>query len=76
MKLTIHSTAKIVEFNGVPARIWEGVTDSGTGVVVFVTRVAVHEDEPVEVHEQFKRELQEHKPPTTRSEAFPLRMII
>ena len=29
MKITIENTDKIVTLNGVPARIWEGKTDSG-----------------------------------------------
>jgi len=29
MKLTIEHTDRIVEVNGVPARVWEGVSDTG-----------------------------------------------
>lgn len=29
MKLTVESTSKIVELNGVLARVWEGQTESG-----------------------------------------------
>jgi hypothetical protein len=45
MKVTIESTSKIVELNGVPARVWEGTTDSGIKVHCFVTRIAIDKDE-------------------------------
>ena len=41
VKLQIESTSKVVEFNGVPARIWEGHTESGIPVHCFITRIAV-----------------------------------
>lgn len=37
MKITIESSNKIVELNGVPARIWEGQIESGIKVHCFVT---------------------------------------
>jgi hypothetical protein len=77
MKVTIESTDKIVTLvvNGtdVPARIWEGKTDSGIPVHCYVTRIAVHEGQD---QAQFKRELQEHRAPTPEIAAIPLRMII
>ena len=73
MKITIESTAKIVELNGVPARIWEGHTESGIPIHCFVTRIAVHEShDPT----QFQAELQENRKPTADIEAYPLRMIL
>jgi hypothetical protein len=41
MKITLESTAKIVEFNGLPARIWEGKTEGGIACHAFITRIAV-----------------------------------
>jgi hypothetical protein len=41
MKIMIQNTSQIVEVNGVPARVWDGVTDRGGRVQVLVTRVAV-----------------------------------
>jgi hypothetical protein len=38
MKLILENTRKTVELNGVPARVWEGVTESGIKVHVYVTR--------------------------------------
>jgi len=73
VKIAIESTTKIVHLNGVPARIWEGQTDSGIPIHCFITRVAVHNDLD---HTQFERELQEQRKPSTDVEALPLRMIL
>jgi hypothetical protein len=73
MKITVESTTKVVDINGVPARIWEGQTDSGIPVHCFITRVGVADDQDCT---QFERELKECKPPSFGVEAIPLRMII
>jgi hypothetical protein len=74
MNIKIHSTTKVVEFNGVPARIWEGVTESGVEVHCFITRIAVNKNEDCT---QIEKELQEHKPPQNKDiESYPLRMIL
>ena len=74
MRITIESTSKIVELNGVPARIWEGETESGIPVHCYVTRIAAP-PEGVDLTE-FEKELQEHKAPSPEVEAIPLRMIL
>ncbi len=73
MKITIESTEKIVTLNDVPARIWEGRTDSGTPVHCYVTRIAVVKEEDTRT---FETELQEHRPPSADVQAIPLRMIL
>lgn len=73
MKVCMESTEKIVALNGVPARIWEGHTESGIPVIVYVTRVQVPEDAD---QEQFQRELEEHRPPSPEAVAIPLRLIL
>ena len=73
MKITIESTTKMVEINGVPARIWEGHTETGIPIHCFVTRIAVHESLDCS---QFDRELQEHRKPSFDVGAYPLRMIL
>lgn len=73
MKIQMHSTTKIVELNGVPARIWKGVTEGGVECHVYVTRVSVDKENDVS---EFEKELQEHSAPTPEIEAIPLRMII
>lgn len=56
MEMTIKNTDKIVEVNGVPARIWEGTSSRGTAVHAYITRVTLQRggDETA-----FQRELQE-----------------
>jgi hypothetical protein len=39
MKLTLEPTANIQNVDGVPCRIWEGVTDAGTPVKAWVRMV-------------------------------------
>lgn len=74
MKLTIESTSQTVELNGVPARIWEGHTESGIPVHCFITRVGVHKDQDCS---EFERELTEHKPPSIEiARVYPLRMVL
>ena len=80
MKITISPTSKIVilkpgEFaNGVPARIWEGETESGIKVHCLITRIAVDKDEPrIDV---FQKELLEVNAPSAEIEAYPNRLII
>ena len=74
MKITIESTSKIIEFNGLPARIWEGKTESGIKLHVYITRVAIDKDESR--IEEFAKELLEQKAPTPEIEAIPLRLIL
>ncbi len=76
MKLTIESTSKIVALNGVPARMWEGQTETGIPVHAYVTRIAVKEGRPGSDYVQFETELQEQRKPSADIEAIPLRMIL
>lgn len=74
MKISIESTTKFVTLNGVPARIWEGHTESGIPVHCYVTRIAA----PAAGADlsQFERELQEHSAPSAEVAAIPLRMVL
>lgn len=74
MKLIIESTSKIVQLNGIPARVWEGETASGVKVHCFITRVAIDKDE--KRADEFERELMEQKPPSASIASFPLSLII
>lgn len=82
MKITIESTDKLVHFQvgnaQVPARIWEGHTDSGTPVHCYITRIcpSIPQPLPPEVEAQFVRELTEQKAPTEAVRSIPLRMIL
>jgi hypothetical protein len=74
MKITIESTSKIIHLNDVPARIWEGQTESGIKVHCFITRIAIDKDETR--IEEFEQELKEQKVPTPEIEAYSLRLIL
>lgn len=76
MKLTLESTTQIVKLDGIPARVWEGQTDSGVRVHAFVTRVAVAEGLPASHYEQFEKELKEQRKPSPEVAAIPLSMIL
>lgn len=73
MKITVESTTKIVHLNGVPARIWEGQTESGIPVHCYITRIAVDKDQDAS---EFEKELQEHRAPSPEVQAIPLHMIL
>ena len=80
LKVQLESTDKIVQVrmpNGasVPARIWEGVTESGIPVHAYmITRIAAPEQWP-DLRE-FEQELQEHRKPSPDIEALPLSLIL
>lgn len=82
MKITLESTTKIVDLfiDGakVPARIWEGTTDTGTPVHAFITRIAptVQLPLPDQVEKEFGLQLQECRPPSPDIAAIPLRLIL
>lgn len=73
MKIQLHSTTKIVQFNGLPARIWEGTTEKGVKVHAYLTRIACDKDAN---QEEFQNDLQSHEAPSAEIECIPLRMII
>lgn len=73
MKATLNPTEKIVELDGVPARVWEGETESGIKVHAFITRIAVSKDEDAS---QFEEELEEHDPLSAEIESYPARLIL
>src|SRR5215471_16815581 len=75
MKLTLTNTGTITEVKtegggcAVPARVWEGYTESGIHVRCYITRIEV----PAEAEqEKFQRELQECRPPVL--DVIPIRM--
>ena len=74
MKIAVENTSKIVTLNGVPARIWEGFTESGIRCHCYITRIAIDKDELRS--EEFERELNEQKAPSTEIEAIPIRTIL
>ena len=73
MEITVSNTTKIVQVNGVPARVWEGKTASGIPVHCFVTRIAVSENADCF---QFDQELKECRKPSPEVEAIDFRLIL
>ena len=69
----LDSTTKVVEVNGVPARIWEGETDSGIPIHAYITRIAVEENED---QQQFERELEPHRAPSPAVQAISLKLVL
>lgn len=80
MKITIENTSKVVTFTlhgvDVPARIWQGETETGIPVQVYITRIAPEIPRDDDRNEQFVRELEETAAPRPTVEAIPLRMIL
>jgi hypothetical protein len=80
MKIIISPTSKIVTLKpsaletGVPARVWEGITESGIAVVCFMSRIACDINEIRT--EEFHSELQEVNPPSPAIEAISMRLIL
>jgi hypothetical protein len=66
----ISSTEVLTTMDGVPVRVWEGVTEKGVKCHVFVHRLAVHKDEDAS---QFEAELAEQLAP---GRTIPLRMVL
>ena len=59
MKIIMESTPEIVQVNGIPARVWEGKTESGVPCFALIAKIGVHKDED---SDQFEKELKECKP--------------
>lgn len=86
MKITIESTPKFVTLvvNGadVPARVWQGASESGIPVHVFITRIVpeVPKSDPRidELTSEFERDLKRCPDIDMRRtvEAIPLRFFI
>ena len=84
MKAKIESTTKIVTLviggHDVPARVWQGETESGIPVQCFITRIApeIPKSDPDidELTAEFERDLKRQADPRPTVDAIPLRMII
>jgi hypothetical protein len=79
MKLTIESTDLVVELVhpethcAMRCRVWEGETDGGVKVHVFIPRVAAKADQDLS---QFERELTECRPASPEIAGIPLRLVL
>jgi hypothetical protein len=70
MKITITSTDVTTRIDGVPVRLWEGVTEDGISCKVLVHRIAVRDEHDAS---RFERELKEQLPP---ARSVPLYQIL
>jgi hypothetical protein len=73
MKITIENTTKRVTLNGLPARIWEGTTESGIPVHCFISRIGIAKDADAT---QFEKELEATRAPSPDIESYPARMVL
>lgn len=73
MDIQLHNTTKIVEINGIPARIWEGQTASGIPVHAYITRISVEKGLD---HAEFEAELSAASAPSADVAGIPLRLLI
>jgi hypothetical protein len=81
MKVTIESTKKTVTLmihgKEVPARVWQGLTESGKPVFCFITRIALAIENATEKQsDEFERDLFACVAPNAVVEAIPMRMIL
>lgn len=82
MKITLESTTRTVRLrldgtpHEVPARIWQGATESGIPVFAFITRIAPEIPPEDDRNAEFVRDLEEQAAPRAVVEAIPLRLII
>ena len=80
MKITIESTETITTLvtptGEVPARLWQGRTESGTPVHCFITRISptIPKDDPR--NQEFARELKDCVKPRAEIGPIPLRLIL
>ncbi len=75
MTITISPTAKIVQINDVPARVWQGHTNDNVPVTAFITRISPDSDQESDQN-AFREALQETVSPTSRVQSIPLHLIL
>lgn len=80
MKITVESTEKlltlVIDGVDVPARVWQGHTESGTPVFCFITRISPEIPPTDPRNAEFQRELKELAAPRPAIKAFDARFIL
>lgn len=85
MKIIVESTTQLSDIIkrshsgdpvSFPARVWEGTTEDGIPVAIFVTRIVPLIDRDDPRHAEFGKQLTEVRAPTAPPAAIPLRMIL
>lgn len=71
MRVTLTSTTKIVEVDGVRTRVWEGHTAAGIVCHAYIALIAADLDSDVS---EFEADLVEHAAPSPDVAAFPSRL--
>ena len=59
MKARVESTKEIITMDGVPVRVWKGVTENGTRFELYVPRVG----HPPGTEAEFQAEFEERRTP-------------
>lgn len=73
VKITIESTAKIVQLNGVNRRVWEGKTEPGIQMIAFIPGIVARKGEDVALFEAERSQLRE---PSAEVAAIPARLSL
>jgi hypothetical protein len=73
MQIIINNTSKIVTLAGIPARVWEGETNSGIPVICFIPRIVVISTQDLR---QFETELLDQQTPSPEAETIPRRLVL
>lgn len=76
MRVSLESTDRIVEVDGVPARVWQGTTDEGVEVTALVTRLAVRFDDQRGRFESELRRVPDVPPNADSVAAWPNRLVL
>ncbi len=62
MRVQMEPTEMVVDLNGVSARVWNGTTEGGVQIFVFVHRVAVRDVDDIEAFTAELIEMPEIRP--------------
>jgi hypothetical protein len=73
VRVNLVSTSRVIDVNGVPARVWQGRTESGIEVTALITRISVERTEDTT---EFEAELQECVQASTHVDAWPDRLVL
>ena len=80
MKIQLEQTDRIVELESdggtVPARIWQGETESGIRVLAYVTRIMPVMDKDDPRQQEFQDALAQTAAPRAEVNGIPLRLIL
>jgi hypothetical protein len=75
MRIILDSTAKVIDLNGVPTRIWEGCSEDGVPVHAYVSLISPQTVFADELR-AFDRDLEASPPPSPAADAIPARLVL